>query len=36
MIRITTSLKATEMPFKVFPYFDHTPIGAKGNEDYAK
>jgi hypothetical protein len=36
MIRMATSLKTTEMNFKVFPYFDHTPIGAEGTEDYTK
>jgi hypothetical protein len=36
MIRMTAVLKATEMTFKVFPYFDYTPIGAEGTEEYTK
>jgi len=35
MIRMTTTLKATEMTFKVFPYFHHNPFGAE-TEDYTK
>jgi hypothetical protein len=33
---MNTTLKATEITFKVFQYFDRTPIGAEGTEDYTK
>jgi hypothetical protein len=36
VIRMTTTLKTTEVTFRVFSYFDHIPIGAEGTEDYTK